>query len=152
MNSGLLSLLRSYFQRNKLLVHINDNGPLGFSYYVKPVFLPFPILPFFGFESKLIRISLLSFAFVLIDPFATAPRFWAKLISLCNQSQQKLFHVQSEESNRFYAEAEIVVPENVTHRSTHYRRNLSRSSRTYALGCRSGYAQTSDFRSGGITV
>ena len=76
----------------------------------------------------------------------------AKLISLCNQSQQKLFHVQSEESNRFYAEAEIVVPENVTHRSTHYRRNLSRSSRTYALGCRSGYAQTSDFRSGGITV
>jgi hypothetical protein len=39
----------------------------------------------------------------------------AKLISLCNQSQQKLFTFQSEEGNRFYAEAEIVVPENVTH-------------------------------------
>jgi hypothetical protein len=62
-------------RRNKLLVHINENGPLGFSNYVKPVFLPFPILLFFGFESKLIRISLLSFAFVLTDPFATAPRF-----------------------------------------------------------------------------
>jgi len=27
----------------------------------------------------------------------------------------KIIHVQSEEGNRFYAEAEIVVPENVTH-------------------------------------
>jgi uncharacterized protein YqfB (UPF0267 family) len=27
----------------------------------------------------------------------------------------KIIHVQSEEGNRFYAEAEIVVPENLTH-------------------------------------
>jgi hypothetical protein len=30
-------------------------------------------------------------------------------------STAKIIHVQSEEGNRFYAEAEIVVPENVTH-------------------------------------
>ena len=64
----------------------------------------------------------------------------------------KIIHVQSEESNRFYAEAEIVVPENVTHVQLIIDEICPEAPRTYALGCRSGYAQTSDFRSGGITV
>jgi hypothetical protein len=54
----------------------------------------------------------------------------------------KIIHVQSEEGNRFYAEAEIVVPENVTH----VQLVIDEIRR------RSRYAHNSDFGSGGITV